>query len=393
VLVGWRFRVEFTEQQAEFAERIGGACRAVWNTGLEQRREYRRRGAWMNYEPQAAELVKAKSEHAWINDVPGHCLQQTLMDLDTACRQHGTFKVHWRSSRRWRPAFRFPEGSKMTVQRLNRRHGRVKLPKLGWVRFRLSRPLDQVLIRSATLTREGTHWFVSFLVDDGIATPAQHAMPGTAVGLDRGVVVAVATSDGDLLDQVFTTPDEQRRALALQRKLSRAAKGSANRTKVRQAFAKVRARERRRRQDFCVKTARRLAHQNALVVLEQLPVRVMTRRPQPVADAAKPGRYLPNGRSAKSALNRAILNKGWGCFEVALKSASRYSGTQVVKVPAALTSQRCSACGHVDPKSRESQAVFRCTHCLRPAEHADVNAAKNILAAGLLAVSACGDDP
>jgi putative transposase len=59
----------------------------------------------------------------------------------------------------------------------------------------------------------------------------------------------------------------------------------------------------------------------------------------------------------------------------------------VVKVPAAFTSQRCSACGHVDPKSRESQAVFRCTHCTRT-EHADVNAAKNILAAGL-AVTAC----
>jgi putative transposase len=61
-------------------------------------------------------------------------------------------------------------------------------------------------------------------------------------------------------------------------------------------------------------------------------------------------------------------------------------------VPAQHTSQRCSACGHVDPKSRESQAVFRCTHCSRPAEHADVNAAKNILAAGL-AVTACEDTP
>ncbi|HTM86474.1 MAG TPA: zinc ribbon domain-containing protein [Mycobacterium sp.] len=59
-----------------------------------------------------------------------------------------------------------------------------------------------------------------------------------------------------------------------------------------------------------------------------------------------------------------------------------------MKVPAAYTSQCCSACGHVDPKSRESQAVFRCIHCSRPAEHADVNAAKNILAAGL-AVIAC----
>ena len=128
------------------------------------------------------------------------------------------------------------------------------------------------------------------------------------------------------------------------------------------------------------------------MVLEKLPVSTMTHRAKPVADPATPGLYLPNGASAKSGLNRAILSKGWYRFEVALNSSARYSGTQIVKVPAALSSQRCSACGHVDPKSRESQAVFRCTHCSRPAEHADVNAAKNILAAGLLAVSACGDD-
>jgi len=253
--------------------------------------------------------------------------------------------------------------------------------------------LDDETIRSATLTREGKHWFVSFLVDDGITTPAEHASPRTAVGVDRGVAVAVATSAGELFDQVFTTPGEQRRALRLQRKLSRTAKGSANRNKTRQAVGKMRARERRRRQDFCVKTAHQMARANALVVLEKLPVRNMTRRSKPVVDPATSGEYLPNGGSAKSGLNRAILSKGWYRFEVALKSASRYSGTQVVKIPPAFTSQRCSACGHVDPKSRESQAVFRCTHCSRPAEHADVNAAKNILAAGLLAVSACGDDP
>jgi putative transposase len=243
------------------------------------------------------------------------------------------------------------------------------------------------------LTREGKQWFLSLLVDDGMTTPPKHASPESAVGVDRGVAVAVATSAGDLFDRMFTTPGEQRRAVRLQRKLSRVAKGSANRNKAREAFGKLRARERRRRQDFCIKTAHQLAQTNALVVLEKLPVRNMTRRCRPVADPVKPGQYLPNGGAAKSGLNRAILSKGWYRFEVALKSAARYSGTQVVKVPAAFTSQRCSACGHVDPKSRESQAVFRCTHCLRPAEHADVNAAKNILAAGLLAVSACGDDP
>jgi putative transposase len=393
MLSGRRFRVELTDAQERLAQQTADACRAVYNTGLEQRRAYRRRGVWINYEQQAHELVDAKAENAWLREVPGHCLQQTLMDLDTACRKRGTFNVRWRSARRWVPSFRFPEGAKIKLQKLNRRKSQVTLPKLGWVKFRASRSLDGQTIRSATLTREGAHWFVSLLVEDGITTPAEHARPGTTVGVDRGVAVAVATSAGELLDQVFTTPGERRRAVRLQRKLCRADKSSANRGKTRQALAKLRARERRRRQDFCVKTAQRLAHENAVVVLEQLPIRNMTRRAKPVADPVNPGQYLPNGASAKSGLNRAILSKGWNRFEVALKSASRYSGTQVVKVPAALTSQRCSACGHVDPKSRESQAVFRCTHCSRPAEHADVNAAKNILAAGLLAVSACGDDP
>ncbi len=348
----------------------------------------------MNYDQQAHQLVEAKTEYSWLNEVPGHCLQQALRDLDEACRQHGTFQVRWRSARRWAPSFRFPEGSKMELEKLNRGKARVKLPKLGWVKFRASRGLEGETLRSATVTRDGEHWFVSLLVDDGIIdTGRPTPRPRTKVGVDRGVAVAVATSAGDLLDQVFATPAEKRRAVRLQRKLSRAAKGSANRNKTRDALGKVRARERRRRQDFCVKTAHRLAQNNALVVLEKLPVRHMTRRAKPVADQAKPGRYGPNGGSAKSGLNRAILSKGWHRFELALKSAARYSGTQVVKVPAAFTSQRCSACGHVDPKSRESQAVFRCTHCLRPAEHADVNAAKNILAAGLLAVSACGDSP
>lgn len=332
-------------------------------------------------------MVDAKAEHVWLKDVPGHCLQQTLMDLDKACREHGTFRVRWRSGRRWAPSFRFPEGNKMVVEKLNRRHGRVKLPKLGWVKFRASRSLDGETIRSATVSREGRHWFVSLLVDDGVSTPDQHRAPGTAVGVDRGVVVAVATSDGELADRAFVTEGERSRVVVLQRKLSRAAKGSVNRAKIRAELAKVRAAERHRREDFCAKTAHRLAYTNAVVVLEDLKTRNMTRRAKPIEDPDNAGRYLFNGADGKSGLNRAILGKGWHRFELALNSVARYSGTQVIKVPAAFTSLRCSVCGHVDPKSRESQAGFRCTACSH-VKHADVNAAKNILAAGL-AVTAC----
>jgi putative transposase len=293
---GRRFRAELTEAQARLAQQTADACRAVYNTGLEQRREYRRRGAWMNYEQQAHELVEAKKEHTWLTEAPSHCLQQALRDLDEACRRHGTFRVRWRSARRWVPSFRFPEGSKMGVEKLNRRTSRVKLPKLGWVKFRASRSLDGETIRSATLTREGKHWFVSFLVDDGMTTPAEHVAPGTAVGVDRGVAVAIATSSGDLLDPVFITSGERRRALRLQRKLSRAAKGSANRNKTRQALGKLRARERRRRQDFCVKAAQQLAHNNAVVVLEKLPIRNMTRRAKSCCRPSQAGPVLTQRR-------------------------------------------------------------------------------------------------
>ena len=181
----------------------------------------------------------------------------------------------------------------------------------------------------------------------------------------------------------FLSESERRRALSLQHRLSRADKHSRNRAKTREALGVIRARERHRRQDFCASTAHQLAAENALVVIEALKTKQMTRSAK--GTLQEPGTNV----KAKSGLNRAILSKGWHQFALALASASRYSGTRVVTVPPHYTSQRCSQCGHVDPKSRESQAVFRCTHCSHT-EHADVNAAKCILAAGL-AVTACED--
>lgn len=382
MLTGRKYRLDLTHEQMAQCDEFGRACRAVWNIGLEQRREYRRRGAWISYVAQARELAEAKAEHGWLKAACSQALQQTLMDLDKACSTHGTFRVRWRAGRRWAPSFRFPLGNNMAVEQLSGRRARIKLPKLGWVMFRMSRPLTGVTIRSATVKREGQHWFISVLVDDGQQVPRVHRVPEAAVGVDRGVATAIATSAGELIDRPFTTAGERRRVVALQRRLSRCATRSANRNKARSALAKVRARERRRRLDFCAQTAHQLATVNALVAIEGLKIRNMTSSAKGTLD--QPGRNV----GAKSGLNRAILGKGWHQFELALASASRYTGTTVVAVPAAYTSQRCSECGHVDPKSRESQAVFRCTHCSHH-EHADVNAAKNILAAGL-AVPACG---
>ncbi|GAA1794211.1 transposase [Actinomadura chokoriensis] len=381
MLTGRRYRLCLTAEQAEMAEEFGNICRSVWNTALEQRREYRRRGAWMNYVPQAAELADAKREHEWLRAAPSHVLQQTLKDLDKACRTHGTFKVRWRSKARWNLSFRFPAGNLITVERLNRKWGRAKLPKLGWVAFRWSRhPSGQ--IRSATVSRKAGHWYISFLVEDGVLTPEHHA--GTPVGIDRGVVVAATTSTGDFHDREFTTSGEKTRYRRLQQRLARSRKGSANRRKTLAAMNRIMGRVTDRRADFTAQTGNRLTARHSVVVLEDLRTKNMT--------ASAKGTRAESGRNVrqKAGLNRAILDKGWHRLELAIRNAARSTGTRVVLVNPAYTSQTCNRCGHVDAKNRESQTVFVCTACGHR-DHADVNAAKNILSAAGHAAPACGD--
>ncbi|MCX4598393.1 transposase [Streptomyces sp. NBC_01549] len=382
MLSGRRYRLSLTVDQAALCEEFGNVCRAVWNTGLDQRRQYRRRGGWMNFAPQCAELAEAKREHDWLKAAPSHILQQALRDLDGACRRHGTFKVRWRSKAHWSPSFRFPDAKQIQVERLSRKWGRVKLPKLGWVRFRWSRQLGGV-VRSATVSRKGARWFVSFLVDDEQDAPAVHAMPDTAVGIDRGVRVAATTSAGDFHDRPFVTGGEKTRYLRLQQRLARQKKGSANRRKTIAAMNRITGRVTDRRADFCAYLANRITSRNALVVLEDLKTRTMSKSAS--GTIAEPGRRV----AQKRGLNRAILDKGWHKLELALTSAARSTGTRVVKVNPAYTSQTCNRCRVVDANSRKSQAEFVCTACEHTA-HADVNAALNILGAGQ-ALSACGD--
>ena len=381
MLTGRKYRLALTPEQADMCEEFGNICRAVWNTALEQRREYRRRGAWMNYVPQSAEFTEARAEFEWLRTAPRDVCEQVLRDLDRACREHGAFKVRWRAKARWSPSFRFPKGGTIRVERLSRKWGRAKLPKLGWVTFRWSRhPGGE--IRSATVSLKAGHWYVSFLVEDGILTSEHHA--GTPVGIDRGVKVAATTSAGEFHDRKFATAGETARYRRLQQRLARARKGSRNRRRSLAAMNKIMGRVADRRSDFAAQAASRLTTRHSVVVLEDLHTRNMTVSAK--GTTAEPGRRVRQ----KTGLNRAILDKGWHRLELALVNAARYTGTQIVKVNPAYTSQTCNRCKNVDAKNRKSQAVFACTACDHR-DHADVNAAKNILSAAGYAVPACGD--
>jgi putative transposase len=187
--------------------------------------------------------------------------------------------------------------------------------------------------------------------------------------VDRGVVVSAALSTGELLSVPGLRLKEAERLARLRRKLAKAHKGSNRRTELKARIARLHARQVDRRTDWVEQTSTRLAREFDLIAVEALPVKAMTRSARGTAE--DPGRRVRQ----KAGLNRGILASAWGLL--ARRLDDKAPG-RVVTVPPAYTSVRCNACGEVDPKSRESQAVFRCRTCGHAAD-ADVNAACNIL--------------
>jgi transposase len=166
----------------------------------------------------------------------------------------------------------------------------------------------------------------------------------------------------------------------LERKLARTRRGSENRKRVRLSVAQLKARETDRRKDWAEKASTDIARRFDVIRVEDLRIARLTR-------SAKGTRQNPGqGVRAKAGLNRGILRSGWGLL---VRRLEQKAPGRIEKINPAFTSQRCSACGQVDGRSRESQAVFLCTSC-GYACNADVNAARNIAAGH--AVTARGGD-
>jgi len=374
--VGRRYRLTLDSKQRAYAEQVACICRTVWNAALEQRRIAARQGTWLSYYDQRQGLVEAKLPEVWLAEAPSHCLLEVLRDLDRACRRHGTFKVGWRARRRWAPSFRFPDSKQIGVpRRISKRWGEVRLPKFGMVRFRWTRPLGGV-VRNVTVQCKGNHWYLSFCVKDDKLEVSPNGLP--AVGVDRGIAVPVATSEGQCFGGLGIRSGEQGHVRVLQRRLVRQKRGSNRRRDTLRAIGRIFERVRQRRYDFAHQTAHRLTTTHGLVVLEDLRVTNMVASAR--GTTQQPGTMVRQ----KAGLNRAILDKSWGLVRKTMEWHGRKNGCSVVAVPAPYTSQTCSHCGHCAAESRESQADFRCVGCGYH-ENAEVNAAKNILAAGLAA--------
>ncbi|SFR26006.1 Transposase [Lentzea waywayandensis] len=345
-------------------------ARYVWNLAVEQHSHWQPGRAWApNYVEQARQLTEARAGFDWLRAGSQTVQQQALRDFAQAV---GNFFGGTHRKPTWRKAgqhegFRQVAVRPEHVQRLNRKTGRVWVPKVGWVRFRWSRNVATG-VKSFRVTRDHAgRWHLAFAtIPDSIPAPGT----GEVVGVDRGVTVAAALSTGDLLTCPALSPGEQRRLTRLRRALARAKRGSHRRRRVKTAIAKLAAREADRRRDWVEKTSTDLARRFDLIRVEDLNIRGMTRSAR--GTVQRPGRNVRQ----KAGLNRGILAAGWGRLVARLEHKAP---GRVEKINPAFTSQTCSACGHCVPENRESQAVFRCVACGHQA-NADVNAARNIAA-------------
>ncbi|MFD9965465.1 RNA-guided endonuclease InsQ/TnpB family protein [Amycolatopsis sp. NPDC058986] len=345
-------------------------ARYVWNLAVEQHAHWQGgRVSAPGFAEQCRQLTEARAEFAWLRAGSATVQQQALRDFAQAVRNffggtHG--RPGWRKAG-VREGFRQVAVKPEHVRRVNRRHGQLWVPKVGWVRFRWSRTVPEG-VKSYRIGRDQAgRRHVAFAA---VPTPVPAPRNGELVGVDRGVAVSVALSTEELFHAPTLTPGEKERLLRLRRRLARAKRGSNRRRKVKTAIARMTARAKDRRKDWVEKISAELARRFDRIRVEDLVIRSMTRSAR--GTAKQPGGQVRQ----KAGLNRAILANAWGMLVARLECKAP---GRVEKIPAAYTSQTCAACGHCAPENRKSQAVFRCTACGHQA-NADVNAAINIAA-------------
>ena len=259
--------------------------------------------------------------------------------------------------------------------RLDPASRRLHLMGIGGIKVRLHRPLRGTP-KAVTVRREGRRWWVSIRCVDVPAEPLP--LTGREIGIDLGVTVLVATSDGGLLTNDRHAQHAAARLARAQQALATKHRGSQRRRQAVERVAAAHRRVRSRRADTLHELSRRLVDDYDLIVHEALPISNLTRRPQPRPDDA--GGYLANGSAAKAGLNRCIHDAGWGQLLAMIAYKAESAGREVIAVDPRNTSRTCAHCGHVSAGNRRG-AVFECLACGHRA-HADTNAAINILRAG-----------
>lgn len=378
-----RYRLRPTDEQTPWLVRHCSDARTVWNVALEQANLYRPHwGPTPNSAARNRQLAEARQSSS-LGEGSSTVQQQALRDFDQALRNwwggsHG--RPTWRSYHKGHRSFRVRD---TRARKVNRKWAELHVPKVGWVQFRLSRPLPAEYGMATIGQDRAGRWHVAFTAPQPEFVRVE---TGATVGIDVGVVHALTLSTGEHLNMpALLVSGQAQRKVRLQRQLARQRKGSKRRERTKLAIARLSAREVDRRNDWIEKTTTDLVRRFDRIGVEDLRIKNMVRSASGTIEA--PGTNV----AQKRGLNRSIHRQAWAKIRTRLeqKAAAATEPCEVVAVNPVGTSQRCAACGHTDRNNRETQAVFHCRACGHVA-NADVNAGENIDIAAGHAVSGRG---
>jgi IS605 OrfB family transposase len=381
----YRYRIEPTGEQREALAKAFGCARVVYNDGLRLREHAYRAGLSFIPDAELLRLVTTEAKKSparmWLTEVSAVILQQSVADLHRAYRNYfralAVFKVARARGEKavlrvHKPRFKSKHHDQAVRFTANCRfrvlpNGRLRLPKIGEVRIRWSRPLPaNPSSVTVTLDRAG-RYHASFVVE-----VAEMPLSATddAVGIDLGLSSFAALSTGEKVVNPRWLRQRERALRRSQRNMARKQKGSMNREKVRRRLARQHAKVADARRDFHHQLSTRLVRENQAVYVETLNLAALRR----------------------STLGKSLADAGWGQFIRMLQYKASMAGRTIIKVDRwHPSSQLCSSCGRrTGPVGLSGLRVraWTCGEC-GSVHDRDINAAKNILAAGQ-AATACG---